>query len=261
MLKKRVIISLLINDGELYRTKQFVPDYQYTMNFVTVDSIDELFVIDITRGGRSEKFERYVKKIVDNCFAPLCVGGHIRTLEDVKWALGEFGADSILINSEIQRDDRGGWSMKSIGLIESITSKLGSQSFTAGIDVRRDGAHIFNDGHKCYFGQGRKPILGHPVRLAMQYEKQGAGQIFLQSIDRDGSLAGYDLDICQEVSDAVSIPVVIAGGCGNWTHMKDGFEIGHAAGCATSNIYHFPESTMSSWKLKLQEAGVPVRVE
>ena len=88
----------------------------------------------------------------------------------------------------------------------------------------------------------------------------GAGQIFLQSIDRDGSLQGYDLETLKEVSGAVNIPVVIGGGCGGWWDMKEAFDAG-ADGCVTSNIYHFPESTMSSWKLKLQEAGVPVRVE
>ena len=253
LLKKRVIISLLLNDGELYRTKQFVPDYQYTMNFVTVDSIDELFIIDITRGGRSDKFERYVKKIVNSCFAPLCVGGHIRTIEDVKWAMGEFGADSVLINAEAHRNER---------LISEIAQKLGSQSITAGIDVS-NGQSFYDQGtmKTVIYSQGTKKHTITPLERACELEKQGAGQIFLQSIDRDGSLAGYDLETCREVSDAVSIPVVIAGGCGNWTHMKDGFEIGHAAGCATSNIYHFPESTMGSWKQKLQEAGVPVRVE
>jgi cyclase len=242
MLKKRVIISLLINDGELYRTKQFVPDYQYTTEFVTVDSIDELFIIDITRGGRSEKFERYVKKIVDKCFAPICVGGHIRTLEDVKWAMGEFGADSVLINAEAHRTE---------DFISEIAQRLGSQSVTVGIDV--------SNGHVCY-EQGAVNTGIAPYYWAAVFESEGAGQIFFQSIDRDGSLEGYDLEMLKEVVSAVNIPVVIGGGCGRWSHMKEAFEAG-ADGCATSNIYHFPESTMSSWKQNLQDAGVPVRVE
>jgi len=129
MLKKRVIISLLLNDGELYRTKQFVPDYVYTQNFVTVDSIDELFIIDITRGGKSEKSAKYVKAIVDKCFVPICIGGHIRTLEDVKWAMGEFGADSVLVNAEAHRNGR---------FIPEVAQKLGSQSITVGVDVVND---------------------------------------------------------------------------------------------------------------------------
>ena len=260
LLKKRVIISLLINDGELYRTKQFVPDYQYTQNFVTVDSIDELFIIDITRGGRSEKFTKYVKRIVDNCFVPITVGGHFRTIEDIQWALNEFGADKVLINAEVQRQDRGGWSMKLRGLIEDIVLKYGSQMLVVGLDVREDNAKIFNDGYKCYWDQGVRPMIGHPVRRAIQYAKEGAGEIFLQSIDRDGSLAGYDLEILKEVTSAVNVPVVIGGGCGNWSHMREAFEAG-ADGCSTSNIFHFTETTIRSWKLKLQEAGVPVRVE
>ncbi len=245
MLKKRVIISLLINDGELYRTKQFVPDYVYTTEFVTVDSIDELFIIDITRGGKSDKFAKYVKKIVDNCFAPLCVGGHIRTMEDVKWAMGEFGADSVLVNAEAHRNP---------DFIKEISQKLGSQSVTAGVDF---------SNKFVFWCQGREKTVITPFDMARINEIDGAGQIFLQSIDRDGSLEGYDIAILEEVLGAVNIPVVIGGGCGTAGHMQEAFEAdyGGASGCVTSNIYHFPESTMSSWKLKLQGAGVPVRVE
>ena len=244
MLKKRVIISLLINDGELYRTKQFVPDYQYTMNFVTVDSIDELFVIDITRPGegKRENFTKYVKKIVDNCFVPLCVGGHIRTLEDIRWAMGEFGADSALVNAASFREPN---------LIQEISQTLGSQSITAGIDVSNG---------RVFYDQGIHETELFPGDFARLLKCRGAGQVFLQSIDRDGSLQGYDIETLKEVVSAVNIPVVIGGGCGGWWHMKEAFDA-RAAGCVTSNIYHFPESIMSSWKLKLQEAGVPVRVE
>lgn len=248
MLKKRVIISLLLNDGELYRTKQFVPDYQYTMEFVTVDSIDELFIIDITRPGegKRENFTRYVKRIVENCFVPITVGGHFRTIEDIKWALGEFGADCVLMGNVV---------IYQPFLISEIADKFGSQLLTVACDYRT------TDGvAEVYADQGRKRQFMTAKTWAKAAEFWGAGQIFLQSIDRDGSLEGYDLETLKEVSDAVNIPVVIGGGCGRWQHMRQAFEAG-ADGCSTSNIYHFPESTMSSWKQNLQEAGVPVRVE
>jgi cyclase len=254
MLKMRVIISLLLNDGEISRTKRFVPDYTYTPEFVTVDSIDELFIIDITRGEtRRERFARYVKKLVDNCFVPLCVGGHIRTLEDVKWAMGEFGADSVLVNAEAHRNER---------FIPEVAQKLGSQAITAGLDVSNKQSFYDQGTMKTViFSPGPKQHVITPDERARELKEQGAGQIFLQSIDRDGSLEGYDLEICRQVADAVSIPIVIGGGCGNWTHIKEAIEIGHATGCATSNIFHFTETTISSWKQKLHEAGVPVRVE
>lgn len=245
VLKKRVIISLLLNDGELYRTKQFVPDYAYTQNFVTVDSIDELFIIDITRGGRSKKFTRYVKAIVDNCFVPITVGGHFRTIEDIQWALGEFGADCILMGTT---------AMDKPFLISEIAEKFGSQLLTVACDYRME------DGPEVYTEQGSKRQFFSAKTWAKAAEYWGAGQIFLQSIDQDGSLEGYDLGTLKEVTEAVNIPVVVGGGCGRWSHMQEAFEVG-ADGCATSNIYHFPESTMSSWKQKLHEAGVPVRVE
>ena len=253
MLKKRVIISLLINDGELYRTKQFTPDYQYTTEFVTVDSIDELFIIDITRGGRSEKFTRYVKAIVDKCFVPITVGGHFRTIEDIQWALGEFGADCILMGHEV---------MEFPHLITDIAEKFGSQLLTVACDYRWQSGYPGEEDYTAVFSEqgSREAFIDEPVLWAQMAERRGAGQIFLQSIDRDGSLQGYDLKTLKEVSDAVNIPVVIGGGCAGWWSMQEAFEAG-ADGCATSNIYHFPESTMSSWKQKLHEAGVPVRVE
>lgn len=242
MLKKRVIISLLLNDGELYRTKQFQPDYAYTMEFVTVDSIDELFIIDITRGGggKRENFTRYVKRIVENCFVPITVGGHFRTIEDIKWALGEFGADCVLMGNTLYDNPF---------LISEIAEKFGSQLLTVACDYRKG---------EVYTKQGSVPRLVSAKTWAKAAEYWGAGQIFLQSIDRDGSLEGYDLETLREVSDAVNIPVVIGGGCGRVEHMRQAFEAG-ADGCSTSNIYHFPESTMSSWKEALHEAGVQVR--
>ena len=246
MLKKRVIISLLLNDGELYRTKQFVPDYQYTQNFVTVDSIDELFIIDITRGGRSEKFGRYVKSIVDNCFVPITVGGHFRTMDDIHWALHDFGADCILMGSAVMERPK---------LITEIAHKFGSQLITVVCDYRME--HGRSQTYSC---QGQMPQFYTAPEWARAAENLGAGQIFLQSIDRDGSLQGYDLQTLREVSDAVNIPVVVGGGCGNWSHMKEAWEA-HASGSVTTNIFHMTETTISNWKLKLQEAGVPVRVE
>ena len=246
MLKKRVIISLLLNDGELYRTKQFTPDYQYTTEFVTVDSIDELFIIDITRGGRSKKFERYVKAIVDKCFAPITVGGHFRTIEDIKWALNEFGADCVLMGHEV---------MENPHRIATIAEKFGSQLLTVACDYRMESGFA-----QVYTKQGKERQFTTAAKWAKAAEWFGAGQIFLQSIDRDGSLQGYDLETLKEVRDAVNIPVVVGGGCGNYNHMKEAFEAG-ANGCATSNIFHLTETTIASWKQKLQEAGVPVRVE
>ncbi len=248
MLKKRVIISLLLNDGELYRTKQFVPDYQYTMEFVTVDSIDELFIIDITRPGegKRENFTRYVKRIVENCFVPITVGGHFRTIEDIKWALGEFGADCVLMGHEV---------MKNPHLIATIAEKFGSQLLTVACDYRMQSGYA-----QVYSKQGEARQFKTAAIWAKMAETIGAGQIFLQSIDRDGSLQGYDLETLREVSDAVNIPVVVGGGCGRWEHMRDAWNA-HASGSVTSNIFHMTETTISSWKQKLQEAGVPVRVE
>ena len=182
------------------------------------------------------------KGIIYDCFVPLTVGGHISTMEDVKWAMGEFGADAVLVNAEAHRTE---------DFISEITDHLGSQSVTVGIDVR---------GRNGFTEQGQINTDLDPAYLAECFALDGAGQIFLQSIDRDGSLEGYDLETLKEVARAVKIPVVIGGGCGNWMHMRDAFDAG-ADGATTSNIYHFPENIMAAWKTAMHKAGVAVRVE
>lgn len=234
MLKKRVIACLLLNDGVLMRTKKFSADYGYTAEFVGNAAADEVFVVDISRRlhdghGSRIKYEQAVEAYTEQCFTPVALGGWVCGLDDCKRLFG-IGADKIVI----------GRGCHSPFLVQSIAIKYGSQAVVAGVDAR-----TFPDRDL--------------VEVAMQMQDYGAGEIFLQSVERDGSLLGYDLKLLERAARAVRIPVVIGGGVGNWRHMQEAFNAG-ADGCVTSNIFHMTEASMGGFKQQLDKAGVAVRV-
>lgn len=241
-----MITVLTFNDGVLFRTKQFEPDYRYTLNFVDAWSVDEIIVLDVTRrvnDGR-KAFFNVVSNFARKCFVPLCAGGGIRTVADVKTYLAA-GADKVAINTGALRRPE---------LISEIASLYGSQCVVLSIDAKRsaDGSYeVFSDFGANATGRSA-------VDWARESADRGAGEILITSIDRDGSLQGYDLDLCRSVSHAVSIPVLVSGGAGNWSHFVQGFQEGAEAVC-TSNIYHFTDSSIRSAKSYLQNAGIAVR--
>jgi imidazole glycerol-phosphate synthase subunit HisF len=247
VLRKRVVTALTFNDGILFRTKLFEPDYRYTLNFVDAWSVDEVVVLDVTRPGQGDRqnFLRVVRGFAQNTFVPLSVGGGIRNLDDVKELL-DAGADKIVVNTG---------ALTNPDLISRIAGAYGSQCVMLSIDVqkRQDG------GYEVYSHFGRQKTGIDPVSWAQEGETSGAGEILVTPIQHDGSLQGYDLELCRSIADTVSVPVLILGGAGNWKHFIDGFEIGHASGVCTQNIYHFTEASIKSAKSALHKAGLPVR--
>ena len=229
MLKVRVIACLLLDDGQLCRTKKFAPDYRYTQEFVATEAVDEVFIVDVTKAGPSGKFHAAAKAYADKCFVPITMGGWVATDQQIKNLMFDTGADKIVL----------GRAAAKLGFIEGLAEKHGSQLIVAGVDRM-----IYPDGDL--------------VGIAADLGKRGAGEIFLQSVERDGSLQGYDIQLLKAVNAAVDCPVVIGGGVGNWGHMAEAFEAG-ASGCATSNIFHMTEGWMTAGKKSLQANGVPVR--
>lgn len=241
MLKKRLIAALALNNGVLFRTKLFRPDYRYTLNFVDLWSIDEIVALDVTRPGEGERanFEAAIERIAENCFVPLTVGGGIRSLDDIK-RLFDLGADKFAINTA---------ALERPALVSELTQKLGSQAITVSIDVK---------DCKVYSHCGTVETEWGCEAWAREVERRGAGEILLTAMERDGSLQGYDLDLVKRIVDAVSIPVIALGGCGNWKHAADVLKI--ADGACTQNIYHFTEASIKGAKTYLDQHGVPVRV-
>jgi cyclase len=245
VLCKRVISVLTFNDGVLFRTKLFEPDYRYTSNFVDAWSIDEIVMLDVTRPGKGnpDNFAEMVREFSRRCFVPLSVGGGIRTLADVERCL-ELGADKVVINTA---------ALDRPAFIGEVAKLYGSQCVVVSIDVRR------TPDDRVFAEFARRPTGKAPQEWARQAQDEGAGEILVSSVERDGSLQGYDLDLCRKVVDAVTIPVLICGGAGNWGHFDKAFTVGGASAVCTTNIYHFTESAIRSAKQYLVKAGIHVR--
>jgi len=247
LLRKRLITVLTFNNGVLFRTKLFTPDYRYTLNFVDAWSVDEIVVLDITRNEheKSRQFADVVSSFATRCFVPLAAGGGVRTVSDVRNFLS-YGADKVIVNTgALERPE----------LITEIAKLFGAQCVVTSIDAKKHKAGIY----EVYGAFGTRPTGRDPVSWAREAEERGAGEILITAIDRDGYLQGYDLDLCHAVAEAVNVPVLILGGAGNWKHFLEGFEHGRASAVCTQNIYHFTEKSISSAKRFLSDEGVPVR--
>jgi len=209
--------------------------------------VDELVYLDITATSdrRPPDFES-VDDLADECFMPLTVGGGIRTVEDVRRLL-QVGADKVAINTMAVEKPK---------VIGHIAERFGSQCVVVSIDARRraDGTH------EVYTHAGTVATGRNPVSLAREVEALGAGEILLTSIDRDGTMMGYDIELTRMVSSAVSIPVVASGGAGRYQDMAEVLREGKASAVAAASIFHFTEQTPLEAKRFLREQGFAVRL-
>ncbi|MBF0595726.1 MAG: imidazole glycerol phosphate synthase subunit HisF [Candidatus Omnitrophica bacterium] len=247
MLRNRLITVLTFNNGVLFRTKKFNPDYRYTLNFIDAWSVDEIVLLDITREGfgHRDNFYEIVAWFSEQCFVPLAVGGGIKDVEEVKKLL-RLGADKVVVNSE---------ALVRPALITEIAQLYGAQCAVVSIDAKKmpEGYEVFS---RCgTFATGRDPS-----GWARQSRDLGAGEVMVTSIEKDGSLEGYDNELNRLVSEAVDIPVLVCGGAGKWQDFVDGFNLGGASAVCTTNIYHFTETSIKSAKKYLHNNGIIVRI-
>lgn len=250
MLRNRLITVLTFNDGTLFRTKMFEPDYRYTHNFVDSWSVDEIVILDITRDPTADKraFYDVVTQFAKECFVPLAVGGGIRTLDDARQMMA-VGGDKVVINSgAVERP----------GLITEIAEAYGSQCAVLSIDARQSETLI--GGYEVFSHFAARPTGKSPGDWASEGEKLGAGEIMITSVERDGSLQGYDLTLCRQVAEAVTVPVLGMAGAGNWKHFVEGVAQGGLSAVCTQNIYHFTETSIASAKKFMEKKGIPVRL-
>ena len=248
MLKQRLIVVLALNNGVLYRTKRFKPDYRYTINFVDSGLVDEVVMLDITRPGQGdrENFLRAVEEFSDRSFVPLTVGGGIRTLDDAKELLA-YGADKVVVNTgAVERPE----------LITEIAGLMGSQAVVLAMDAWK---LVWEHGYEVFTDCGKNATGLHPDEWARKAVELGAGEILVTSIQRDGSLLGYDNELNRQVVDAVTVPVLCAGGVGNWQHLVDALNTG-VSGVCVSNIFHMTETSLRAAKEHMKEAGCLVRL-
>jgi cyclase len=244
MLKKRLVLVLTFNDGVLFRTKKFIADYRYTKNFIDLWSADEIILLDISKKNRlSQKFLEIVNFFSLNCFLPISVGGGIRSLEDAV-NLFKQGADKIVLNSS---------TYKNPNLIRKISKVFGSQSIIHSIDcskIKKKYEVIINNTLKTNID---------PVQWAKIAIQNGCGELLINSIDNDGSLLGYDLELVNLIVKKVNVPCLALGGAGNWDHILQLFKKTNISAACTQNIYHFTNESLKSVKEYLKKNKMLIR--
>lgn len=257
MLAKRVIPCLDVHDGHVTRGVQFgkaeagelrnVGDPVELAIRYNEQGADEMVFFDITASahGRQTMVD-VIERSADQCFMPLTVGGGIRTIEDMSVML-KAGADKVSINSA---------ALSNPELITIGAEKFGSQCIVTSIDAKR----VSDQEWRVFSHGGRKDTGMDALEWAVRAVELGAGEIVLNSIDADGTKAGYDLDITRQVSEAVSVPVVASGGAGHLDHMAEVLIDGKADAVLAASIFHFGEFTVAEVKAHLSAKGIPTRI-
>ncbi len=251
MLKVRVMPTLLYKDTTLVKGVGFnswrrVGSLMQAVEVYNTRQVDELVFLDITATAQGRKPDfQLVDEFADICFMPLTVGGGITDVEDVRELLTR-GADKIALNTAAVNDP---------ALVTRVANKFGAQCVVVSIDARRKA----DGGWEVFTHAGTKPTGMDPVALATQSEQAGAGEILITSIERDGTMAGYDLELIRAVSSAVRIPVIASGGAGSYEDMYQALSAGGASAVAAASIYHFTHQTPLEAKKYLKSKGVAVR--
>ena len=251
MLKVRVIPTLLWKQFGLVKGVGFdswrrVGTVLPAIKVYNQREVDELVLVDIMAhlGDNVPDFES-IDEFGQDCFVPLTVGGGITHIEQVQRLL-RAGADKGSVTTAAYSHPE---------LITEIANRHGSQCVVASIDVR------FNDsdGWSCFSHSGKQATGREVLAWARELQDRGAGEILITSIERDGSMQGYDLPLIEAVVCAVSIPVIASGGAGNYQHMVEAVTQAGASAVAAASIFHFTEQTPAGAKAALAAAGVPVR--
>jgi len=248
MLAKRIIPTLLYRGDTLVKGKQFnswrsVGNVQQAARIYAQRGVDELIILDIgaTSEGRGPNLE-LISRICQDNFCPITVGGGVRTVEDVRDLL-MAGADKVAICTAL---------LDGIGftLLSACARKYGNQAIVASVDVKENEIYS-NCGEKSW-----GPVV---VPWCNGLEECGAGEILLTSIEREGMMNGYDLDLVRAVSSNVSIPVIAHGGCGSYQDMADAIEAG-ASAVAAGSLFQFTDETPKGAAEYLSKKGYEVRV-
>lgn len=253
MLKKRIAASLVIKDEIVVQSLEFkrylpIGDPSITVEFLNQWGIDEILLLDIdaTPIKRGPDLE-LINTISSKIFVPLTIGGGIKTLEQIK-KLIRIGADKVSLNSVLFRHPE---------LITEAAKVFGVQCIVASIDVKKDK----NGKWRVFRPDTRRLADLDPIKWALKLERLGAGEILLQSVDRDGSKSGYDLELVAAFTKSVKIPVIALGGAGHPDHFNQILTAGGASTAAAGNFFHFTEHSPILIKSYLISRGIDVRID
>ena len=272
MLTKRIIPCLDVDAGRVVKGTSFVNlrdagDPAELAAFYDREGGDELVFLDITASADSRNtMVDVVQRVSEQVFIPLTVGGGIRTLEDMRRMLNA-GADKVSINTA---------AINSPDTIADGAAQFGSQCIVVAIDAKRvkegdpeqvtsakcaDQSLALDDqsGWEVYTRGGRTPTGIDAVKWALQAVERGSGEILLTSMDADGQLAGYDLELTAAISSLVPVPVIASGGAGNLEHLYDALDRGQADAVLAASIFHYGTYSIAQAKEYLKGRGIPVR--
>lgn len=251
MLTARIIPCLDVKDGRVVKGVNFVNlvdagDPVEQAALYDAQGADEICFLDITASSDNrETILDVVRRTADVCFTPLTVGGGVRSVENVR-ALLLAGADKVGINTAaVQNPD----------LITAAAEKFGSQAIVVLSDVKRS----TNGRWEIYIHGGRTPTGKDAMEFLVEAVERGAGELLITSMDRDGTRAGYDLELLHEVTSHVRVPVIASGGVGTLEHMVEGITKGGASAVLAASIFHYGEHTIAEARAALTNAGVPTR--
>lgn len=231
MLRARFIPTLLLKGSGLYKTVKFknetyVGDPINAVRIFNDKAVDELILLDIDahQHGRGPNFE-LIADIISEAFVPLCYGGGITTLEQIE-RLFKLGVEKVAINSA---------AVGALALISEASKIYGNQSLVVGIDVKKS---LFGK-YERYIKSASVNTKEDPVQVARRAEQAGAGELLVYSVDRDGTMQGYDVALIRSVAQAVQVPVIACGGAGSLADMIEVIDEGHAASAAAGSLFVF----------------------
>lgn len=254
-LKVRIIPCLDVKDGRVVKGVQFenlrdAGDPVEQAKFYDEQGADEICFLDISASheGRGTLYD-IVSKTAEVCFTPLTVGGGVRSVEDFR-ALLLAGADKVAVNTAAVKDP---------DLITRAALQVGSQCVVVAIDARRVNKENEPLKWEIFTHGGRKPTGIDAIEFAQLAEKNGAGELLITSMDKDGTKDGYDIELISTIADLVEIPIIASGGVGNLDHLVEGVTKGKANAVLAASIFHFGTYSLQDARNALKENGLSVR--
>ena len=251
MLKNRIIPCLDVKNGRVVKGINFVDlkdagDPVEQAKIYSDGGADEICFLDITASNENrDTIYDVVEKTSKKCFVPLTVGGGVRNIEDINKLLN-CGADKVSINTA---------AVENPAVVKDSSKKFGSQCIVVAIDAKKNGNkwEIFSHG-------GRKNTGINALEFAKKMEENGAGELLVTSMDRDGTQVGYDIELISKISSDINIPVIASGGVGNLDHLVDGIKLGNASAVLAASIFHYGKYSVKQAKEYLNSKGIPVRI-
>ena len=251
MLKNRIIPCLDVKNGRVVKGINFVNlkdagDPVEQAKIYSDSGADEICFLDITASNENrDTIYDVVERTSKKCFVPLTVGGGVRSIDDISKLLN-CGADKVSINTAAVENPK---------VISDSSKKFGSQCIVVAIDAKKN-----DDKWEVFTHGGRNNSGLDALEYAKKMEDSGAGELLVTSMDRDGTQIGYDVELMNNISSNVNIPLIASGGVGNLDHLVDGIKLGNASAVLAASIFHYGKHSVKEAKEYLDSKGIPVRI-